>query len=261
MTTYPVNLEGAGTVEISVTDQGEGRPVLLLHGGAGPISVAGFGQMLAQRHGAHVYTPTHPGFGGTPRPEWLGSVPALARVYSRWLDSLGVGDVSVIGNSIGGWIAAEMALIGPRALGRVILVDAVGIVVEGHPITDVFPLSLPELAKLSYHDPSAFLAAAAKMTDQQRAGAAANRVALGVYGGQPSTGDPTLRGRLRKVDVPTLVLWGESDRIVDAEYGRGWATAIPKARFEVLPRAGHVPQLETPDQLLAAVWRFVEASS
>lgn len=65
--------------------------------------------------------------------------------------------------------------------------------------------------------------------------------------------DPTLIGRLAAVGVPALVLWGDSDRIVTPEYGRAWADAIPKARFELLTGTGHMPQIETPDQVLQAI--------
>ena len=85
---------------------------------------------------------------------------------------------------------------------------------------------------------------------------AGNRAALAVYGGTPSMVDPTLRGRLSAIAVPVLVLWGESDRIVDPDYGRGYAAAIPTARFQLLNRTGHVPQIETPQLLLSAVMAF-----
>jgi len=137
-------------------------------------------------------------------------------------------------------------------------VDAVGIEVEGHPVTDIFPLSMDELARLSYHDPAAFRIDPDTMTQAQRAGMAANRAALAVYGG-PRMADPALRGRLATISVPVLVAWGESDQIVDPGYGRAFAAAIPGARFELLPGTGHLPQLETPQLLMRAVWDFADA--
>ncbi|MCQ4079409.1 alpha/beta fold hydrolase [Streptomyces sp. RB6PN25] len=91
-----------------------------------------------------------------------------------------------------------------------------------------------------------------------RAVMAANRAALAVYQGPHSTGDPSLRERLAKVTRPTLVVWGESDQVVDADYGRAFAAAIPEAGFQLLHDTGHLPQIETPDQLLAVVWDFTE---
>jgi pimeloyl-ACP methyl ester carboxylesterase len=182
----------------------------------------------------------------------------LAVLYRELLDRLGLDDVTVIGNSVGGWIAAELALLGSARISGLVLADAVGIEVGGHPVTDIFALSLDELARLSYHDPAAFRIDPATMTEAQQAGMAANRAALRVYGGARMA-DPALRGRLGAIACPTLVVWGEADRIVDPDYGRAYAAAIPGARFELLTGTGHLPQLETPDQLMRAVWDFAEA--
>src|SRR5690242_15009003 len=260
MTASTLNLTvaGAGPAGVTVDDLGEGRPFLLLHGGGGPQTVAGFAGLLATKEPARVITPTHPGFGGTPRPDGLADMAGLAALYRALLDRLGLDGVTVIGNSIGGWIAAELALLGSPRISGTVLVDAVGIEVKGHPVTDIFPLSLDELARLSYHDPAAFRIDPAAMTEAQRAGMAANRAALQVYGGTRMT-DPSLRGRLAAIATPTLVICGDADRIVDPGYGRAYAAAIPGARFELLLETGHLPQLESPERLLRAVWDFAEA--
>lgn len=260
MTTSALNLTlpGAGSLDVTADDRGQGRPFLLLHGGGGPQTVSGFAELLATHAPARVITPIHPGFGGTPRPDGLTSMAGLAALYRELLDRLGLQDVTVIGNSIGGWIAAELALLGSARVSGLVLVDAVGIEVESHPVTDIFALSLDELARLSYHDPAAFRIDPATMTEAQQAGMAANRAALQVYAGARMA-DPALRGRLGAMARPTLVVWGEADRIADPDYGRAYAAAIPGARFELLHGTGHLPQLETPDQLMRAVWDFAEA--
>ena len=260
MTTSAFNLTLArtGPLDVTADDRGEGRPFLLLHGGGGPQTVTGFAELLAAKGPARVITPTHPGFGGTLRPDGLTDMAGLAALYRELVDRLGLDDVTVIGNSIGGWIAAELALLGSPRISGLVLVDAVGIEVEGHPVTDIFPLSLDELARLSYHDPAAFRIDPAAMTEAQRAGMAANRAALQVYGGARMT-DPGLRARLAAIACPALVVWGDADQIGDPDYGRAYAAAIPGARFELLPETGHLPQLETPERLLRAVWDFAEA--
>ena len=258
--TLDLTLPGAGPLGVTIDDRGEGRPFLLLHGGGGPQTVAGFAELLATQEPARVITPTHPGFGGTPRPDALADMAGLAALYRELLDRLGLDGVTVIGNSIGGWIAAELALLGSPRISGVALVDAVGIEVAGHPVTDIFPLSLDELARLSYHDPASFRIDPAAMTEAQRAGMAANRAALQVYGG-PRMTDPSLRGRLAATACPVLVVWGEADRIADPGYGRAYADAIPGARFELLAETGHLPQLETPEKLLRVVWDFAETSA
>jgi pimeloyl-ACP methyl ester carboxylesterase len=256
--TRSVTVDGAGAVPVTYSDRGTGHPFLLLHGGAGPQSVTGFADQLAEDGPARVITPVHPGFAGTPRPGGLNSIAGLARLYVSLLDGLGLDDVTVVGNSIGGWIAAEMALAGSPRVTSVVLVDACGIEVPGHPVADFFALTLDQVAELSYHDPGPFRIDPAAMSAGQRAAMAGNREALAVYGGTAMT-DPGLRDRLGRIAVPALVLWGDSDRIVDPDYGRAYAAAIPGAEFRLLPATGHVPQIETPAQLLGAIRDFAAA--
>ena len=238
-------------MEIMKTDSGHGHPYLLLHGGAGPMSFATVGGLLAS-HG-RVVTPTHPGFGGTSRPSEMDSVGALAIRYVELLEELDLTDVCVIGNSLGGWVAAEMAILESPRASAFVIVDAVGIDVPGHPIPDVALLSPAELAQRAWFDPS-------KMVDPTtlppavQAMLPGNRAAVIAYGG--SMQDPTLLGRLGTITTSTLVVWGEADRIGDVDYGRAYAAAIPGARFELLAGAGHLPQLEAPDALHALVRDF-----
>ncbi|HEY4268348.1 MAG TPA: alpha/beta hydrolase [Galbitalea sp.] len=243
-----------GDMPLTAAERGEGRPVVILHGGAGPVSVTGFADLLAGETGTRVIVTTHPGFGGTPRPEALTSIGGLAELYAGLLDSLELTDAIVIGNSMGGWIAAELALLHPARLGGIAIADGVGIEVEGHPVAG--SPAPAQLAEYSWYDPSK---APSLDPDSMPAAVqqifAGNRAALALYGGGMS--DPTLRARLGTADVPALALWGEADRIADADYGRAFAAAIPGARFELLPRTGHVPQMETPDVLLDALRAFV----
>jgi pimeloyl-ACP methyl ester carboxylesterase len=259
--THAVTVAGIGAVDVTLSERGRGRPFLLLHGGAGPASFTYFADLLSGTNEARVLTLTHPGFGGTPRPDTLKSVPDLAALYAELLNQLDLRDVTVVGNSIGGWIAAELSLLHSSRVSGVVLLDAVGIVLDGHPVADPFSMSLGELMTRSYFNPDAFRIDPSKLPEAQRNAIAANRAALAVYGGNPSVGDPTLLGRLAKVTVPTLVLWGEADRIGDCEYGRAYATAIPGARFQLLEKTGHVPQIETPEQARAAIWDFAVAHS
>ncbi|WP_327010930.1 alpha/beta hydrolase [Dactylosporangium sp. NBC_01737] len=234
-------------MKLTYDDLGAGRTVLLLHGGAGPRSVLPFAHRLAGR--ARVIVPTHPGFDGTPGgPDGVGD---LAERYLALLDELGLRGVAVVGNSIGGWIAAEMAVRDTaRRLDRLVLVGAVGIAVPEHPVADFFALDFDELARRSYANPDAFRIDPAALTDAQRDTMAGNRRAIAHYSGPHGMADPGLRARLGDVAVPTLALWGESDRIVDPDYGRAYAAAIPGAVFQLLPGTGHIPLIETPDQVL-----------
>jgi pimeloyl-ACP methyl ester carboxylesterase len=243
-------------VPVTLDDAGTGRPYLLLHGGAGPQSVAGLAARLAGD--ARVLAPTHPGFGGTPRPDALHDMAGLARVYAALLAELDLRDVTVVGNSIGGWIAAELALLGDPRVGRVVLVDAAGVVLDAHPVPDFFALTMDQVTDLSYADPDRFRLDVDALPDAQKAVMATNRAALATYAGR-AMGDPTLLGRLPAVAVPTLVVWGAADRMIVPAHGEAYAAAIPGARLHVIPAAGHLPQLETPDELLKLIQDFAGA--
>jgi pimeloyl-ACP methyl ester carboxylesterase len=255
MSAHEVTLDGIGTIPVTLSDRGEGRPFLLLHGGGGPLTVSGFADRLAAEKPARVITPTHPGFAGTPRPDTLATVRGLAAVYAALLAELDAVDVTVVGNSIGGWIAAELALLDTKRVSGLVLVDAVGIEVPGHPIADFFSLTLRQVAELSYHDPDRFGIDPTKLPSEAQQAMAGNRATLAVYSGA-SMNDTSLAGRLADVRTPAVVIWGDSDRIVDPDYGQAFADAIPGAEFQVLPRTGHLPQIESPAPLLDAIWLF-----
>lgn len=258
-TQHTVSLDGLGPVEVSVTEYGSGygQPFLFLHGGAGPQSVTGFAEKFAAAHDVRVLVPTHPGFGGTARPEALTTVSGLASLYNALLDQLALTDVTIIGNSIGGWITAEIALLKSPRVSGIVLIDAVGIEVPGHPVADFFSLTMDQVFRLSFHNPEPFRIDPTTLPPAAQAIAAGNRTAISVYAGS-AMADPTLVARLGSLEVPTLVLWGESDGIVDVDYGRAYAAAIPMAQFQLLPETGHSPQQETPDQVIHAVWDSAE---
>ncbi len=245
----------ANDLTLRIDEQGSGRPVLILHGGGGPQSVAGFSSMLSEH--AHVLIPTHPGFGGTPRPEWFNGVDDLALAYSELLERLDLHEVLIVGFSMGGWIAAELAVRDTTRLSGIVLVDAVGIQVDGQEIADVFSLTPDELSVLSYANPAPFRIDPATLSPEQIAGRATNFHALRVYGSDMR--DPKLRRRLARVTIPALVLWGESDGVVKPDYGRAYAQAFPNARFTLIPGAGHVPQIEQPERLLNLVQEFADS--
>jgi pimeloyl-ACP methyl ester carboxylesterase len=250
---HTVPVDGIGPVEAIIAEYGSGQPFLLLHGGAGPASVTGFAELFAATHDVRVLVPAHPGFGGTPRPEALGSIPGLAALYSTLLDQLDLQDVTVIGNSIGGWITAEIALRKSPRVSGIVLIDAVGIEVPGHPVADFFSLTMDRVFQRSFHNPEPFRIDPATLPAAAQAIAAGNRAAISVYAGA-AMADPTLLEHLGSLEIPALVLWGRSDGIVDVDYGRAYAAAIPMARFQLLPETGHSPQLETPDQVIHAIW-------
>ncbi|MGX9888777.1 alpha/beta fold hydrolase [Streptomyces sp. NPDC002276] len=236
----------------------EGTGVLVLHGGAGPRTVAGISNALSEH--VYVVTPTHPGFDGTPRPERFDTVADLAIAYLDLLDTLDLKGVMVIGNSVGGWIAAEMALRDNQGrIGALTLLNAVGIhahMVENR-VVDPRAMAPADISQLSFAKPE-FRPDFASFTDEQRAAAGANQKTLAVYGGEHFTYDPKLRARLHRVTVPVLVVWGEEDGIAPLKYGRGYADSFPNSRFVPIADAAHFPQIEQLGATLGAIGDFVD---
>ena len=243
----------ADALNVAVTDQGDGPAYLVLHGGAGPASVAGLAERLGQ-HG-RVVVPTLPGFNGEPRPDWFLGVNDVVLAYLALVERLNLTKVVVVGNSFGGWIAAEMALRHSPSISGIALLNPVGID-TGSPdkaIVDPMKVAPADRIGLSFHDPkkSSF----GVLTPAHLAVMAVNQQTLRLYGGE-ILHDPQLWGRLKGISVPALVGWGQSDKIVDVDYGRRWVQGIPGARFHAIPEAGHFPQIEQPDEVLRLLKEF-----
>lgn len=243
----------AETLSLAVSDQGQGQPYLILHGGGGPMTVAGFAGALSQS--ARVIAPTHPGFAGQTRPSWFDSVSDLANAYLALLEKLDLHNVIVIGNSVGGWIAAEMALRKSPRVAGIMLLNACGI--DAGPsnkgIADLSTVTPQDRAKLAFHDPVRYGIAPA--TPEAAAAMAANQQTLRVYAGAQML-DPSLRSRLAEVSIPSMVVWGESDGIVDLDYGRAFADSMPGSQFESVAEAGHFPHIEQQAKVVELTERF-----
>ncbi|MFI5643302.1 alpha/beta fold hydrolase [Kitasatospora sp. NPDC051705] len=235
---------------LRLDESGTGRPVLVLHGGGGPATVAGLARHLSRT--TRTITPVHPGWDGSPRPAWLTGIDDLARAYLRLLHDRALRDVLVVGSSLGGWTAAEMAVRDTAGIiTGLVLIDAVGVHVETEPIADVSALDARGLAELSWHDPDRYHVA--DLPAEELARRQANAATMRLLAGDPYMHDPELLQRLGGVQVPTLLLWGASDRVVTPAYGAAYAGAFGNGRLEVVPEAGHLPHVEQPEATFALI--------
>ena len=256
-TTRTIELPPDLTIELA--EAGSGAAALVLHGGGGPATVESISKHLAATH--RTLTPTHPGWNGSPRPAWLTRIEALAAAYLRLLGELDLAEVLVVGSSVGGWIALEMALQeGGERVGRLVLIDSVGVAIPGQPIRDFFALDPRGVADYSFHDGNRFYVDPSTLPAEQLALRRENMATLRLLAGDPYMHDPAMFERLGEIAIPTLVVWGESDRIVTPDYGRALAAAIPDGRFEMILRAGHLPQIEQPEATFQAIDGFLEFS-
>ena len=238
-------IEIAGA-KIHLMKQGEGASVLSLHSIEGNVGLPPYLDTLTQS--ACVYAPTHPGFGSSERPDWLESISDLARFYLWMLQELGLGEVHLIGGFMGGWIAAEMAVMSPQALGSLTLIDTAGVRPREGEIADIFLLGEEQTISLAIGDPG-LLTAATEPEDpfvRLRGREMTTRLCW-----KPYMHDPSLIHLLPRVEVPTLVIWGEDDRIVPISAGERIAEAMPNARLEVVSGAGHLPHIEKPGDVIS----------
>ncbi len=242
---------------VTLTEIGIGPVALILHGGGGPFTVQSIASHLSST--MHVITPTHPGWNGTERPASLTTIAELAGLYLQMLKAEGCRDVAVLGSSVGGWLASEMAIQDDgHMISSLVIIDGTGVLIEGQPIRDFYALDARGIAEYSYHDPDRFYVDPATVPPEQAARQRANVATMRVYAGE-SMYDQTLLTRLGRIRIPTLVLWGDSDRIVTPAYGQALAAAIPNARFSVVQDAGHLPHFEQPEATFALLDAFVQS--
>jgi pimeloyl-ACP methyl ester carboxylesterase len=240
----------------------DGPPILWLHGLDGPAPDRPAIERLAEHH--RVVVPAYPGFEDSARPEHCDSIGDLAHLCLSLLQRKHLHDVTVIGCSLGGWVAAEMAFWRPSRVGRLVLVDALGIRVGGptdRDIADLFVVSPESRRALLFHDPEKGGPLPAELDDTALHRRMRSEEATAVYGWEPYMCDPKLLRRLRWISVPTCVIWGAEDRLVGTDYGRAFADALPDSHFEVIPDAGHNPHIEQADAFLDVVGRFFEEQS
>jgi pimeloyl-ACP methyl ester carboxylesterase len=246
-------------VQLEVVDRGQGRPLVVLHEEDGLTLRAPFLSSLAAY--GRVIAPAHPGFGHSPDSPFIDTVDDLSYLYLDVLAELNLRDVVVVGCSLGGWIAAEMAVKSTERISKLVLVAPVGIKVgdrETRDIPDIFALSPTEVTRLKYHDPARATVDYATLSDDELTVIARNREATALYAWEPYFHNPKLRHRLHRIDIPTLLLWGASDRFVTpGYYGAAYQKAIAGATLELIDGAGHLPHIEQPEACVQRIRAFV----
>jgi pimeloyl-ACP methyl ester carboxylesterase len=239
--------------------EGSGDPLLYLHGSGDLGLWTPALTELAKTH--RVYRPDHPGFSGSDDRDGVDSVHDLAFFYLDLLDEIQAREVVVVGSSLGGWIAADLATIEPRRVSRLVLMDAVGVRADV-PTPDIFAHSPVELAEMVYHDDDLKAAAVQRVQDMENDPELferylRNQIATAHLGWNPYMHDPKLLDRLHRIAAPTLILWGANDRLMPVGYAHRWAELLPKAEIAIIDDAGHLPLIERPDASLDVLRTFL----
>jgi len=244
-------------IALHVASAGTGRRVLVLPHDIGRPDRAPLEDALART--CSVLAPSHPGYDRSSRPDWMRSVRDVAVVYHWLLGERDLArDLTVVGLGFGGWIAAEMATMAPRAFKRLVLVGAMGIKPERGEIADQALLSYIDYVRRGFADQRAFdrLFGAEPATSQLEQWDL-NREMTFRIAWKPYMYNPTLPHLLGGVTTPALIVWGRDDRIVPLECGERYQKALPRARLEIVEGAGHFVDMEQPDMLASLVTRFV----
>lgn len=248
--------------DIQVKEQGSGEPVLFLHGAGGPMWDPLL-EALSQNY--RVLMPAHPGFGASTGNEELQDIHDLIYYYLDFLDAAKLDNVRLIGHSLGGMFAAELAAVQPQRINKLVLIAPVGLWNQEYPVLDIFGVMPQEMVAAMFHDPKGV---AAQGMGQMPDPATQNEAFVEFMVGRAQSMAVTakylwpipnkgLRRRVHRIKAPTLIVWGESDGLAPPQYGKDFQNLIAGSKLEMVKEAGHAPQLEQPQQVAELIGRFL----
>ena len=261
MTTTQSTHESTITVsgaQVQLFSGGSGPEILFIHGAGGNPGWQPYLEALAQSH--KVYAPSLPGFNGTPRPPWVSTITDVAHFTLDMVRTLGLGQHVLIGSSMGGWVAAEMAAMDNHQLRGLVLVDAVGLKPQRSDIAEIFMVGSDTRLKLRFYDTSQvpdYEQYTREMSPEEVNLDHANREMASRLCWRPYMHNPSLSHYLGKVSTPSLVIWGKQDAIVPVECAEIYQKALPNATLKVIDNCGHSPQVEKPQEFQSAVAEFL----
>jgi len=230
---------------------GAGEPLLFLHGASGAPVVMPFMEKLAQRF--DVLVPEHPGWGGSDEPEWLENIHDVAYFYLNFLKQLNLRNVTIVGSSMGGWIAMEIAVRDTSRIKSLVLVSPAGIAAPGVLPADIFLMPPEEVVKDLFFDEKLAQARLAQPEDVDIS--LKNRHATARLAWEPRLHDPYLGKWLHRIEVPVKIVWGREDRILPVGFVDEFKRLLPRAEIHILEKCGHLPHAEKADEFVEIVCR------
>lgn len=244
-------IEVAGC-RVEVLRGGAGPTLLFLHGAGGAGDWQPYMAGLAGKF--DVIVPSHPGYGRSDTPDWLDNMSDLAFFYLDFIERLDLSDIHLVGNSLGGWLACEIAVRSTQRITTLTLVSPGGIQLRGVPKGDIFLWNPETRVRNTFHDQAlAEARLAIEPTEEESDIALKNHFTTAKLAWQPRFCNPDLRKWLHRINVPTMILWGEGDKIFPVAYGHAFRELIPGAELRVIPECGHLPHQEKTDEFLAGV--------
>jgi pimeloyl-ACP methyl ester carboxylesterase len=262
MTALPDRVS-VGKTSLEVLRKGRGQPLLFLHPGHGLDPADPFLDVLASRY--KVIAPAHPGFGSSDLPAGMTTVSDLVYFYLDFLEQEDLRDVVLVGASFGGWLAAELAIKGTGRFSRVILLDALGAKFGGREqreIREILATTIDDLPRILFSNEEIGRKQFGDMDfpvmqEAEVTRFARNRESFLMFGWSHALFNPKLASRLHRITQPSLVIWGEDDKVVGPDYGRAYAKAIPGAKFTSVAHAGHYGYMEQPEDYAKHILNFL----
>ena len=234
-----VTLNGA---KLALRRAGAGEPVIFLHGADGLTEWPALLDDLAAKY--DVIVPDLPGFGQSAAAEWLDDISDVAYMLLDLLEVLDLKGVRIIGHSLGGWAALEMAVRDCKRIRSLHLLAPAGIHLKGHPKADIYMIDPDEQARLAYADEALGKAAAERaLVSKHQEQAILNRIASARLGWNPRLYNPRLGRWLNRIKIPVQIIWGDTDRIIPTPYVEAFGKLM-SAKITVLKNCGHLPHVE-----------------
>jgi pimeloyl-ACP methyl ester carboxylesterase len=246
------------TTQVELFSGGSGPALLFLHGAGGNAGWQPWHDELAKTY--TVYVPSQPGFNGTERPDWVYTITDVAHFNRSLVQALGLSPYILIGSSMGGWVAAEMAAMCHDDLKSLILIDAAGLKPARGEIAEIFMVSTQTRQKQRFYDPTQvpnIERYTRALTPEEQVVEHANREMASRLCWRPYLHNLSLPHYLSKVSTPTLIVWGRQDAIIPLECGELYQQALPNATLKVIEHCGHSPALEKPHEFVQVVTTFL----
>jgi pimeloyl-ACP methyl ester carboxylesterase len=249
--------------EITTWELGQGPTLLFLHGAGGAANMFAGEQpspfLLELAKSFRVVVPEHPGFGVKERPGWLDNIHDLAYFYLDYMALRGFKDVHLVGQSLGGWLALEIAVRNTKHLASLTVAGAAGLKLQGVPKGDIFLWTREDFGRNMFHDQEVAKAFMAHQpTPDQLKSILRNNETLALLAWEPRMVDPDLHKWLHRIDVPTHVIWAEHDKVLPKDYGQAITKLVNGAKFTVLPETGHLLHLDRPEAFSRTVQGFIQ---
>ena len=245
--------------KVHVRRGGSGAPLLYLHGAGGTSAWLPSFDALSEKF--DVIAPDHPAFGLSDQPDWLDDIHDMAYFYLDFIEALGLDGIHLVGHSLGGWIALEVAVRSTRRLRSLTLVGSAGIRIKGKPTADIFIMDPEEMTRALLVDETIINnMLTMELTEAQQDIQIRNKVSTARLGWQPRLFNPSLRKWMHRIDVPTHIVWGDSDQIIPPDYAGEFQGLIAGSSVTMIENCGHLPHIECAEPFVDAVAGFITAN-